>query len=97
VHTAKDQVLALLPEYPAYQKQFLRQVSGQHATTALEAKLSHDMAYYRYFDAIAALAELAPDLKTLIADLKAIPRDSGHSAVDEFLRRLKVQYKTALP
>lgn len=97
VDVAKEQVLSLLAEYPAYQKQFLRQVSGQHAATALEAKLSHDMAYYRYFDAIAALADLAPDLKTLIGDLKEIPRESSHAGVDEFLRRLKVQYNTTLP
>ena len=97
VHTAKEQVLSLLAEYPAYQKQFMRQVSGQHAATALEAKLSHDMAYYRYFDSVAALAELAPNLKTLIGDLKAIPRDSSQVAVDEFLRRLKVQYQTNFP
>ncbi len=57
-------MLALVSEYPAYQKQFERQIRGQHAPTVLEAKLSHDLAYYRYFDSIASLAELAPSLKT---------------------------------
>ena len=96
IETAKQQILAMLGEYAAYQKRFIRQLRGQHAATALEAKLSHDLAYYRYFDTIAALAELAPDLKTLIADLKAIPSKSDHAAVEELLRKLKARYSTAL-
>jgi hypothetical protein len=71
-------------------------VRDQHAATALEAKLSHDLAYYRYFDRIAALAERAPDLKTLITDLKTIPSKADHSAVDDFLRQLNARYSAAL-
>ena len=92
IDAAKQKVLALVSEYPAYQKQFERQVRGQHAPTVLEAKLSHDLAYYRYFDGIAALAESAPNLKTLIADLKRIPTNSTHAIVGEFLRSLKIKY-----
>ncbi len=95
IEAAKQKVLALVSEYPAYQKQFERQVRGQHAPTVLEAKLSHDLAYYRYFDSIAALAELAPSLKTLIADLKSIPTNATHAVVDEFLRSLKIRYSAA--
>ncbi len=39
-----------LPNYPAYPRQFERQTRDQHRATVLEAKLSHDLAYYRYFD-----------------------------------------------
>jgi hypothetical protein len=96
IETAKQQILALLGEYAAYQKQFTRQLRGQHAATALEAKLSHDLAYYRYFNTIAALAEIAPDLKTLIADLKTIPSNSDHAAVEELLRKLNDRYSATL-
>jgi hypothetical protein len=95
IDAAKLKVLALLGEYPAYQKQFERQVRGQHAPTVLEAKLSHDLAYYRYFDSIAGLAELAPNLKTLIGDLKAIPVHASHAAIDEYLRGLVNKYSAA--
>lgn len=97
VETAKQQILALLREYGVYHQRFERQLNDQHAATALEAKLSHDLAYYRYFDSIAALAEIAPDLRTLIADLKGIPGDAAHGAVDDFLRGLKARYGAVLP
>lgn len=96
IEVAKQKILALLGDYGAYQKQFARQVRDQHAPTALEAKLSHDLAYYRYFDRIAALAERAPDLQTLIADLKTIPRDANPLAVEKFLESLHARYGAAL-
>jgi hypothetical protein len=92
VEIAKQKILALLDNYPAYQKQFERQVRSQHVPTVLEAKLSHDLAYYRYYDSIAALAELAPNLKTLIGDLKQIPANATIPIVDEFLRNLENKY-----
>jgi hypothetical protein len=95
IDAAKQKVLALVSEYPAYQKQFERQIRGQHAPTVLEAKLSHDLAYYRYFDSIAGLAELAPNLKTLIGDLKAIPANVTHAAIEEYLRGLRNKYSAS--
>jgi len=92
IDAAKQRVLALVSEYPAYQKLFERQIRGQHTPTVLEAKLSHDLAYYRYFDSIAGLAELAPNLQTLVGDLKAIPVNATHAAIDEYLRALGNQY-----
>jgi hypothetical protein len=92
VEIAKEKIVALLHNYPAYQRQFDRQVRGQHVSTVVEAKLSHDLAYYRYFDSIAALAERAPNLKTLIADLKQIPANPTVAIVDEFLRNLETKY-----
>jgi hypothetical protein len=95
IDVAKEKVLALLGEYPAYQKQFERQVRGQHAPTVLEAKLSHDLAYYRYFDSIVTLAELAPGLKALIADLRSIPAEATHAIADAHLRSLRSKYIAA--
>ena len=95
IDIAKEKVLALLGEYPAYQKQFERQVRGQHTPTVLEAKLSHDLAYYRYFDTIVTLAELAPSLKALIADLRSNPADATHEIVENRLRSLRTKYTAA--
>lgn len=93
--TAKEKVLAILSGFPLYRKEFERQTRGQHAPTALEAKVSHDLAYYRHFDTVAALAELAPSLGALIGDLKQIPVNSTHSMIDEFLRALQTKYSAA--
>ncbi|HEX7228856.1 MAG TPA: hypothetical protein VF452_00575, partial [Candidatus Binatia bacterium] len=65
IDAAKEKILQQISHYPNYQRQFERQIRGQHPPTVLEAKLSHDLAYYRYFDRIALLAEQAPDLKSL--------------------------------
>ena len=92
---AKQKVLILLAEFPEYRKRFQSQLRGQHAPTALEAKLSHDLAYYRYFDAVAGLAERAPSLKALIEDLKSWPRDATAETTDRFLGRLESKYDEA--
>jgi len=90
---ASTAIFAMMPNFPNYGRQFRRQTQGQHAPTALEAKLSHDLAYYRYFDRIAALAEMAPDLRTLVQDLKGIPADATYAVVDELLHRLEIKYR----
>ena len=95
VDEAKQQILNKLANYSDYQRQFERQTRGQHSGTVLEAKLSHDLAYYRYFDAITVLAEKAPSLKTLIEDLKTLPKDTGHSVLERFLGELNVKYTAA--
>ena len=61
----------------------------------LEAKLSHDLAYYRFFDQIAALAELAPNLKLLIDDLKTLPPEATADRAERFLRDLNSKYSLA--
>jgi hypothetical protein len=58
----------------------------------LEAKLSHDLTYYKYFDQIAALGEKATDLATLINDLKTLARDWPRDDVEEYLQHLNMQY-----
>lgn len=95
VDDAKRQILDKLASYPTYQRQFERQTREQHGPTVLEAKLSHDLAYYRYFDAIAALAEKAPSLRLLIEDLKKLPKDSGHATLARYLRELDGKYRAA--
>lgn len=96
VDAAKQKILAMLPSFPVYYRQFERQIRGQHAPTALEAKLSHDLAYYRYFDRIAALAEIAPSLKALIDDLKGLPHDATATTAEQFLRKLASKYQVSL-
>lgn len=95
VDGAKEKILERLAEYPVYRGRFERQVEDQHAATALEAKLSHDLAYYRYYDRIAELAEKAPSLKTLVADLKALPSDTDLAAAEKLLQGLSSRYYTA--
>jgi hypothetical protein len=95
IDEAKRQILSKLENYPNYQRQFERQTRGQHGATVLEAKLSHDMAYYRYFDAIAALAGKAPDLRTLIEDLKKLPKDTTHTLLEQYLIELNSKYTIA--
>lgn len=92
IDEAKQKILGLLSGYPAYQSMFQRQIAGQHPPTVLEAKLSHDLAYFRYFDAIVTLAEKPVALKALIAELKKLPRDSTLDSADKFLQSLGAKY-----
>ena len=89
---AKTQILNLIPSYPVYSRQFQRQIAEQHPPTVLEAKLSHDLAYYRYFDQIAALSEKVADLRTLIADFKKLPQDTSQDGMQAYLQQLKIKY-----
>jgi hypothetical protein len=92
VEKAQEQILSLIPSYPAYQRQFERQTDGQQPATVLEAKLSHDLAYFRYFDQIIALADQITDLKKLIDDLKKLPWDTGQHGLQVYLQQLKNRY-----
>src|SRR5262245_24584773 len=95
VEGAKERVLESLADYPIYRRQFDRQVEGQHAPTALEAKLSHDLAYYRYFDRLVELAEKAPTLKALIGDLKNLPKDASPPTEEKYFGALADRYSDA--
>jgi len=91
---AKTKILELIPHYPAYNRLFQGQIAGQHPPTVLEAKLSHDLAYYRYFDQIASLSEKTGDLKTVIADLKKLPHDARQDDLERYLEQLGSRYAT---
>jgi hypothetical protein len=93
IEEANEQILDLMPSYPVYYRQFQRQIAGQHPPTVLEAKLSHDLAYYRYFDQIAALSEKVGDLRTLIADFKKLPHDTSQDGMQAYLRQLETKYR----
>jgi hypothetical protein len=92
VDGAKHKILGLISGYPAYQSMFQRQIAGQHPPTVLEAKLSHDLAYFKYFDAIVTLAEKPVALTALIAELKKLPRESTPDSADKFLQSLGAKY-----
>jgi hypothetical protein len=89
---AKNRILDLLPLYPVYHRQFQRQIVRQHAPTVLEAKLSHDLIYYKYFDQITALAEKASSLATLINDFKELARGRPRDELEEYLKHLNMRY-----
>ena len=93
IESAKEIIVAMIPAYPVYHRYFQRQIDGQHPETAVEAKLSHDLAYYRYFDQIVALYETTGDLKALVRDLRNAPRDA--LAVSAYLRSLEQSYALA--
>ena len=92
IDDAKQKILDALPSFPNYQRQFERQTRNQHQATVVEAKLSHDLAYYRYFDRIAELAEKAPSLRTLIEDFKKLPQDSTPLTLEKLLSDLDARY-----
>jgi len=96
IDAAKQQILDRMAKYPNYRRQFEHQTSDQHGSTVLEAKLSHDLAYYRYFDAVAALAEKAPNLRTLIEDLKKLPKGTSHSTLERYLAELDSKYTATM-
>ncbi|HZD41775.1 MAG TPA: hypothetical protein VE131_13710 [Terriglobales bacterium] len=89
---ARAEVLALMDKYPTYRRHFRHEIAGQNPLTALEAKLSHDLAYFRYFDAIVELSEKAPDLQALIADLKRLPATAGIMGLEAYLVALNRKY-----
>jgi hypothetical protein len=87
VEIGKEKIVAMIPSYPVYHRHFRRQTRGQHPETVIEAKLSHDLAYYRYFDRIVALYERTGDLKALIGDLRRAPKEA--EALAAYLQSLE--------
>ncbi|HXV82124.1 MAG TPA: hypothetical protein VEG60_19805 [Candidatus Binatia bacterium] len=92
VEKAKTQILNLMPSYPAYHRRFQRQTKDQHPATVLEAKLSHDLGYYRYLDQIVALSEKVGNLKVLIDDFKKLPQDTSQGGMRVYLQQLNTRY-----
>ena len=96
IEKAHERILNLMPSYPVYYRQFQRQIADQHPPTVLEAKLSHDLAYYRYFDQIVGLSEKVGDLRTLISDLKKLLTDATQNGTQAYLRQLETKYGQAV-
>jgi hypothetical protein len=93
---ANQMILALMPSFPLYHRQFQRQIAGQHPPTVLEAKLSHDLAYFRYYDQIVSLEKSAGSLKRFIDDLKKLPPNTTHENVEKYLGDLGTKYGAIL-
>lgn len=91
-----DKIMEVLEFYPAYKREFKNYYGGdlQDTRQILEAKISHDFVYNKYFDRIMALslAERAPDLKTLIEDFKKAPAENP--AFETYLAELEKKYKS---
>ena len=92
---AREKVRRLLESHPLYNRYYQYQVKDQDADLVLEAKLSHDLAYYRYFDRVVALYERLKDLKLLVQELKKIPPESDWKAVSEYFDKLDERYRPA--
>jgi hypothetical protein len=90
---ARERVMQLLDSHPVYSRYYQYQVKDQDAGLVLEAKLSHDLAYYRYFDRVVSLYERMKDLKLLVEELKKIPPDSDWKAVSEYFNSLDEKYR----
>lgn len=99
IEKAKDQIVKAISEsgrYAAYRRYFERGLKDQNRVFALEAKLSHDLAYYGHFDRIVSLYELKRDLRALIGELKKIPRDATREALENYLTGLQAEYESGL-
>jgi hypothetical protein len=89
---ARKTIIARVRSYPTYGRWFKFQIGEQDPDVALEAKMSHDLAYYRYYDRIVSLYEKKGDLKQLIQELKEIPRDASVATVERYLEALEQRY-----
>ena len=96
VEDAQKKILEHMRFYPLYRRLFQRQTAGQNPSTVLEAKLSHDLAYYGYFETIVSLAEKAGDLKVLINDFKKLSAEARHDGFEEYIEDLHRQYSLNL-
>jgi hypothetical protein len=90
---ARGGVLQSIASYPAYDAVFRFQLVGQDPLSALEAKISHDLAYYKYFERVIRLYDRLGDLNGLIRDLKQASRPGmDGKAFVESLGELELGY-----
>jgi len=88
---SRAKVFALVRSSPSYARWFQFHLEHQDADRALEAKISHDLAYYKYYDRIVSLYENRGDLRTLIRDLKKVPQGMTGETLEKFLAELERQ------
>ncbi len=82
--------LNLLDDYPTYKKMLVGSLLEFYFDAAFEAKISHDLNYYKDFEKIILLSEKANNLKVLIEDIKQAPNDDD--AVQKYLEQLDQKY-----
>jgi hypothetical protein len=89
---SREKIGKLIASYPVYDRYFRFHLEGQDTDLALEAKLSHDLAYYRYYERLVSLYESMRDLRLLVQELKKIPREADARFVGEYLDGLAKKY-----
>lgn len=94
IDSAKQKIAAMIPAFPIYERHFQRQIAGQHPGTVIEAKLSHDLAYYRHYDRIVGLYERNGDLRGLVRDLRRISKEMLPHEVTAYLVSLEQEKPT---
>jgi hypothetical protein len=88
---SRRKVLELVRSSRRYARWFESHLEHQDADRALEAKISHDLAYYKYYDRIVSMYENRGELRTIIRDLKKVPQGSTGEALERFLAELERQ------
>lgn len=74
-----------------YGGMYAEQSGGQLNKDILEAKLSHDYMYWKYFDDIAGIYEKMRDLPKLIKELNAMPKNQP-GGFPQYIETLKTKY-----
>lgn len=90
---AKSKLLELVASSGVYGRYYKYQMKNQDENMGLEAKISHDLAYYKYFERIVPLYNKTSDLKMLIQQLKNIPREADMDGVEKYLGDLEKKYR----
>jgi hypothetical protein len=89
VNEAKRKLLKIIASSGVYGRHYSYQMKNQDENVGMEAKVSHDLAYYRHFERILSLHSATGDLKTLIGELKNIPRDTDMEGLEKYLGDLE--------
>ncbi len=90
---ARNRLIESIYSSAVYSRWYKAQMNHQDDDTALEAKISHDLVYYKYFARIVALDRRMGDLKMLIQALKIIPRAMDMEEVENYMRDLEGRYE----
>ena len=87
IHAEAENILMSFPNYRRY---ILTALKDQYFDGAFEAKISHDLMYYKDFNRIIKLYDKTGNLKTLIEDIKKAP--SGTKEIEKYLEKLEEKY-----
>ncbi len=92
LNQARTKLIDLVHSSNTYGRWYKAQMNNQDDNIALEAKISHDLAYYKYFERIVSLDRRMGDLKMLIQALKIVPRGMDMEEVEKYMRELEKRY-----